>query len=157
MSTQPLLEHSAAAGAQTDCSAGSQLTDDALTIEDMITDLLCCNASLVQEFSQNINEASLVIYVDADGIRALECMLLGVVSMIASEVSRPERILPSVHALAVAHLGSNFNALQLKLIAAAFYRAAKAELGDRFSPSREMAWCRVVEMLIARLGGGRPV
>ena len=131
--------------------ACNEFLDDAAVIENTVGELMPHNDLLVRAFAQSINQSVLGLRIDAENVQELECILMGVIAMVASEVRRPERILPSLRALAEAHLHARVDNGTLQMVAEALIEAITAALGPRFTLAQEMAWRRICEMLIERV------
>ena len=151
MSLQTKCQCDVAASSRAGASIHPPTGDDAAMVEEIVCDLFIHNSVLARSFASNINSSPLGLTVDEEGAHALECMLLGVMTMIASEINHPERILPSLHALAGTHLGSPSGIRRLEYVADALLSAVVTALGSEFCPLREAAWNRVVAMLVARM------
>ena len=131
--------------------ACDEFLDDAEVIEDTVGELIPHNHLVVRAFAQSINQSALGLRIDAENVPELECVLMGVIAMVASEVRRPERILPSLRALAEAHLTDRDDNGNLQIVAEALIDAITAALGPRFTLAQELAWRRICEMLIERV------
>ena len=129
----------------------AELLDDAAVVEDTVGELIPHNHLVVRAFAQSINQSALGLRIDAENVQELECVLMGVIAMVASEVRRPERILPSIRALAEAHLNARVDNENLQMVAEALLDAITAALGPSFTLAQEMAWRRICELLIERV------
>ncbi|MCB2108235.1 MAG: hypothetical protein KDE14_11060 [Rhodobacteraceae bacterium] len=127
--------------------------------EEAMIDALCEHLSLYQaeiavSFVDQLRARMAHLDLTSDAAEAIEKAMIPTIAMIGSETHRPERVVPSLAALAGAYLGPGYTARDLSDVGEAMRAAVREHLGALFCPVADALWqsttATLAERLIAR-------